>query len=1055
MNINSTQLSSVAFFPKKIFLLIAIVNLFCVSALFSQQNSGQPTAVTISEYTDFLNCIAATDSYGVYNVKMGKDEGMGPLITRSGNPGSYTYTYHTEKASFPITYVSWLSAIRYCNWKSHHGAFGLQSSATTETGSYDLTAFDQGADISTIILTPGANYFLPTSYLIDTTFQDSNNQACDPYFASNRLGFCIAAWTSNASADATNKNESNSPDQERIGLSGGSSMQGNLLGVPSMTVSKIRDANSNDAPSAGTLTLRAPAPDANSNQINISLTLVGAPNNAADGSSGTNSTPSYGFVLMPYQIGRYDVKADEYCVFLNSVAKTSDPHQLYNTNMTSDRDVACIIRSGDTNSGYTYTPINGREKFPITYVSWYSALRFCNWLENNQPTGGQTDATTEKGAYDIAAIGNWTPKPENDYSLPTQPGAAWGLPTENQWYKAAYYMPSTNKQTIAGTYCLFGTGSLNAPGNKWEDAVVANQANYSLNGIPTKQDQPHLTQCGYFQASASPWGAYDMLGEVSQWTSTLDQSGASFVIRGGSWKSQTSDDLKSTSRFTSSGMASSTVGFRVVYNIPPTPVITHLDMMKDLVGIGNPNNDSDQPDTPGGGSFGKVATAYQIEKYDVTAEQYCMFLNAVASHSDPKHLYHPQMTTDSNVACIIRYGNTNRGYSYFPWPGREKFPITYVNFFGALRFCNWLENNQPVGDESATTTESGSSYYDEQDFLQLSTNKPKWLLPTENQWYKAAYCSSTQDGTTPFYYSFGTSSYLAPNNSLSPQDTNSANYCLNGNFTIPTFPHLTPVGAFAKSKSPFGLYDMAGEVNQWTLTPLDKDPHKIVTRGGSWASTDFRETRFSTSLFVDANTSTNTVGFRVVYNVPPPSPALSELATTICHNVKTTLLADAYALADGTAATNERISDRFFGYITGPFIAGIYKWAINVLTLIMRDIVSCFQKLLTLCLPEGMMNILNGWFRSCFNFFFKSLGPTTGDLVMGDFAELSLWESVMTSGGEYVMLTANPPLAAAILLSCIFTYAAYENLQQKEPRAGIAFASLDIGYIIGVVKLVL
>lgn len=854
-------------FQKNFFLSFTAVILLLISTLFSQENPGQSRAITISEYTKFLNYVGATDTYGIYNVKMGADEGMGPLIIRFGSPGSYTYSYNAEKADCPITYVSWLSAARYCNWKSHHCTFGLQSSVTTETGSYDLTDFDQGSDISTVTLTPGATFFLSPRYLIDTTFQDSTSQTCDPYLTSNRLGFCIGTLTTPSAGDSTGANAQGSSDQSKSDFTQGSNNP--LENTPSSSMPTGRDVNVN-VPSVPADSTVQEVGAVNSNQISINLVVVGAPNNPADVQlSGTNKTENdqngYGSVLMPYQIGTYDVTAEQYCAFLNSVAKKNDPHFLYNTNMTSDPNVACIIRSGDTNSGYTYTPISGREKFPITYVYWANALRFCNWLENNQPIGDQTAATTEKGSYDIAAIHDFTPGPKTEYSIPSTPGAAWVLPTENQWYKAAYYIPLSNNNT-PGKYCLFGTGNMDHPGNKWEEAVVANQANYCLDGTFTTSTQPHLTPVGSFKNSPSPWGAYDMAGEVSQWTSTFDLTGSTVIIRGGSWSSQTSDELTSKVRLGISGLTTSpTIGFRVVYNIPPPPVITHLDMKKDLVAIGAPDNDYDTKDDPEGPSLGKVSTVYQIQKYDVTAEQYCMFLNAVASHSDPHHLYHPQMTKDSNVACIIRYGNASRGYSYFPWPGREKFPVTYVNWFSALRFCNWLENDQPVGESSPETTESGSFTPNDQGQFSLATNNPKWRLPTEDQWYKAAYYSPAQN----LYYSFGTASYSPPDNTISSKSINAANYCLNGIFSISEAPRLTPVGRFANTISPWGLYDMAGEVEQWTLTPVFSNPDQLIVRGGSWASTDFRKLRFSSSLFLDAHICTNTVGFRVIYNAPP------------------------------------------------------------------------------------------------------------------------------------------------------------------------------------------
>ena len=429
-----------------------------------------------------------------------------------------------------------------------------------------------------------------------------------------------------------------------------------------------------------------------------------------------------------------------------------------------------------------------------------------------------------------------------------------------------------------------------------------------------------------------------------------------------------------------------------------------------------------------------------------------MFLNAVATHADPHALYNPKMATDSDIASIIRYGNTNIGYSYFTIPGREKFPITYVNWFATLRFCNWLEHDQPIGDESPETTESGSCNPDDQGVFSIATNNPKWLLPTEDQWYKAAYYQPSKDGNGAFYYSFGTGSYAPPVNSLSnaSTSTNSANYSLNGVFTTPTQPRLTPVGTFADTTSPCGAYDMAGDVSQWTLTPLLSVPDSLVVRGGSWQSTSFNDLRFSAVHFIDASSSSSTTGFRVIYNVPPPPPTGPEVAATIYKNVTKALYDDVKSLVTGKAATDQNTANNFFGYIYGGFLGGIYKQILSVLTLVFRNICLFFQGLLKACLPEGMMDILNGWFSYCFNFFFKSIGITAEGA--SGFEDLGLLSSVFTSGGEAALFTANPPLALAVTFAAIMTYAAVEDLQQSDPRMGMSYATFDIGYIIGIIR---
>ena len=86
------------------------------------------------------------------------------------------------------------------------------------------------------------------------------------------------------------------------------------------------------------------------------------------------------------------------------------------------------------------------------------------------------------------------------------------------------------------------------------------------------------------------------------------------------------------------------------------------------------------------------------------------------------------------------------------------------------------------------------------------------FIPSENEWYKAAYYDPTLNGGSGGYWTYPTKSNTAPGNTL-PDTGNNANY-YNGGYTDPTN-YLTPVGAFADSPSAYGTYDQGGDVWQW------------------------------------------------------------------------------------------------------------------------------------------------------------------------------------------------------------------------------------------------
>ncbi len=97
--------------------------------------------VTDSQYAAFLNAVAATDTYGLYNANMGSQVYGG--ITQSGSPGLYSYSVKSGYDNLPVNYVSWGDAARFANWLQN-GQPGLggpavaQDAASTEDGSYAL-----------------------------------------------------------------------------------------------------------------------------------------------------------------------------------------------------------------------------------------------------------------------------------------------------------------------------------------------------------------------------------------------------------------------------------------------------------------------------------------------------------------------------------------------------------------------------------------------------------------------------------------------------------------------------------------------------------------------------------------------------------------------------------------------------------------------------------------------------------------------------------------------------------------------------------------------------
>ncbi len=152
----------------------------------------------------------------------------------------------------------------------------------------------------------------------------------------------------------------------------------------------------------------------------VAWTPVGAP---------AMSENPYGEVDYSYLIGTYEVTNTEYTELLNAVAAT-DTNVLYNTSMGSGE--GGIDRSGAPGS-YTYAVAGGEGDRPVNFVSFWDATRFANWLHNDKPSGAQSTATTEDGAYTLAA------GCDLDNTCTRNAAALVWVTSEDEWYKAAYY----------------------------------------------------------------------------------------------------------------------------------------------------------------------------------------------------------------------------------------------------------------------------------------------------------------------------------------------------------------------------------------------------------------------------------------------------------------------------------------------------------------------------------------------------------------------------------------------------------------------------------------
>ncbi|MGD8452830.1 MAG: SUMF1/EgtB/PvdO family nonheme iron enzyme [Phycisphaerae bacterium] len=117
--------------------------------------------ITAGQYTEFLNAIAATDTYGLYDPGWWASD-QGCKIERLGEEGSYTYQVASDWAERPVSAVSWGDVVRFANWMHNGQPTGAQDLTTTEDGSYFVNGAIDNAALQAVERQPDATWVLPT-----------------------------------------------------------------------------------------------------------------------------------------------------------------------------------------------------------------------------------------------------------------------------------------------------------------------------------------------------------------------------------------------------------------------------------------------------------------------------------------------------------------------------------------------------------------------------------------------------------------------------------------------------------------------------------------------------------------------------------------------------------------------------------------------------------------------------------------------------------------------------------------------------------------------------
>ena len=542
-------------------------------------------------------------------------------------------------------------------------------------------------------------------------------------------------------------------------------------------------------------------------------------------------------------------------------------------------------------NGYDIGPADGDSKaanHPVWSVSWYVAAK---WANARSELEGLTPCYTVSGSVYRTGQNN--------------PDCNWGangyrLPTEAEWERAArggatgHRFPWSDADTIQHARANYESSS-----SYTYDTSSTRGSHPDYDNGP----MPYTSPVGSFAPNA--YGLCDMAGNVWEWCWDWSDegyyasspgtdprgpaSGTQRVLRGGSCGSS-ADNLRVANRgWNLPAYEGSYLGLRLARTAPAPAEMALIPaggfLMGDSLGDWNLAGESVSPELP---VHTVYVSAFYMDRYEVTMALWNEVASWAVAHGYDLELAvlsydRSQLVTDVAAKASDEPVYNVSWYEAAKWANArsEKEGLTPCYTFGGDVYRSGWEDD-PSGESDPDCDWSANGY----------------RLPTEAEWEKAARGGATGlrfpwsdvdtiDYERANYYGGGHSAYSYDTSPAG--EYHHPDYYPN-DYNVPE-PYTSPVGDFAPNG--YGLYDMAGNVDEWCWDWYDEsyyasspesDPHGPpsgpweeddptffmpfrVVRGGDWNGPAYYS-RVASRMYVWPVDYGMTLGFRLVRSAP-------------------------------------------------------------------------------------------------------------------------------------------------------------------------------------------